>query len=49
LRGTSHTRGTPSSFAPNQVVRGWTEALQIMKEGDKWELFVPSELAYGDP
>jgi len=31
-----------------QVVKGWTEAMQIMGEGDKWELFLPSELGYGD-
>ena len=31
-----------------QVIRGWTEAMQLMKEGDKWQLFVPSELAYGN-
>ena len=35
----------PPSF---QVIKGWTEAMQIMKEGDKWELYIPSELAYGD-
>mmetsp|Transcript_66207 Transcript_66207/g.148738 ORF Transcript_66207/g.148738 Transcript_66207/m.148738 type:complete len:196 (+) Transcript_66207:73-660(+) len=34
-------------FAPNQVIRGWTEAMQLMKEGDKWELYIPSDLAYG--
>eukprot|EP00930_Biecheleria_cincta_P023210 TRINITY_DN16804_c0_g2_i1.p1 TRINITY_DN16804_c0_g2~~TRINITY_DN16804_c0_g2_i1.p1 ORF type:complete len:203 (+),score=29.51 TRINITY_DN16804_c0_g2_i1:38-610(+) len=34
-------------FAPNQVIRGWTEAMQLMKEGDKWELFIPPDLAYG--
>lgn len=36
----------PLSLA--QVVKGWTEAMQLMGEGDKWELFLPSELAYGD-
>jgi FKBP-type peptidyl-prolyl cis-trans isomerase FklB len=40
-------RGSPITFAPNQVVKGWTEALQLMHEGDKWELTVPSDLAYG--
>jgi len=44
----SYKRGKPTTFAPNQVVKGWTEAMQLMKEGDKWELTVPSELAYGD-
>ena len=41
-------RGRPSTFAPNQVIRGWTEAMQLMREGDEWELYIPSELAYGD-
>ncbi|CAM9830340.1 unnamed protein product [Pylaiella littoralis] len=44
----SHKRGKPSAFAPNQVIKGWTEAMQMMKEGDHWELYIPSELAYGD-
>ena len=43
----SYKRGRPSTFAPNQVIKGWTEAMQLMKEGDKWELYIPSELAYG--
>jgi len=41
-------RGAPSTFAPNKVVKGWAEALQLMREGDKWELTIPSNLAYGD-
>lgn len=41
-------RGQPIDFAPNQVIKGWTEAMQLMVEGDKWELYIPSELAYGD-
>ncbi len=40
-------RGEPISFPVNGVIAGWTEALQLMKEGDKWQLFIPSELAYG--
>mmetsp|Transcript_22253 Transcript_22253/g.32321 ORF Transcript_22253/g.32321 Transcript_22253/m.32321 type:complete len:158 (-) Transcript_22253:299-772(-) len=44
----SYKRGQPSTFAPRQVIKGWTEAMQLMKEGDKWELYIPSELAYGD-
>jgi len=35
-------------FAPKQVIKGWTEAMQLMKEGDKWELYIPSKLAYGE-
>ena len=44
----SYKRGSPATFAPNQVIKGWTEAMQLMKEGDKWELYIPSELAHGD-
>ena len=44
----SYKRGEPLTFAPNQVIKGWTEAMQLMKEGSKWQLYVPSELAYGD-
>ncbi len=40
-------RGQPASFGVNQVIKGWTEALQLMKEGDKWRLFVPQGMAYG--
>jgi FKBP-type peptidyl-prolyl cis-trans isomerase FklB len=44
----SYERGKPTTFAPNQVIPGWTEAMQLMVEGDKWELTIPSDLAYGD-
>lgn len=44
----SYERGQPTTFAPNQVIKGWTEAMQMMVTGDKWELYIPSELAYGD-
>ena len=44
----SYDRDEPSSFAPNQVIAGWTEAMQLMVEGDKWEMYIPSKLAYGD-
>merc|ERR1712176_1069605 len=44
----SYGRGEPTTFAPNQVILGWTEAMQLMVEGDKWEMYIPSELGYGD-
>merc|ERR1719387_3460380 len=44
----SYDRGSPTSFAPNQVIKGWTEAMQLMVEGDKWEMYIPSDLGYGD-
>ncbi|MBK7649650.1 MAG: FKBP-type peptidyl-prolyl cis-trans isomerase [Flammeovirgaceae bacterium] len=40
--------GEPATFGVGQVIAGWTEALQLMKEGDKWMLFIPSELGYGE-
>jgi FKBP-type peptidyl-prolyl cis-trans isomerase FklB len=44
----SHKRGKPRKFSPSQVIAGWTEAMELMAEGDRWQLFVPAELAYGD-
>jgi FKBP-type peptidyl-prolyl cis-trans isomerase FklB len=44
----SYKRGQPASFPVGGVIRGWTEALQLMPVGSKWELFIPSDLAYGD-
>lgn len=43
----SYTRGTPATFPVKGVIKGWTEALQLMKVGAKWTLYVPSDLAYG--
>lgn len=41
-------RGQPATFPVNEVIPGWTEALQLMKVGDKWQLFIPAKLAYGE-
>jgi FKBP-type peptidyl-prolyl cis-trans isomerase FklB len=43
----SYKRGQPATFNVGQVIHGWTEALQLMPVGSKWQLFIPSELAYG--
>jgi len=43
----SYERGKPATFRVNKVIKGWQEALQLMKEGAKWELFIPPNLAYG--
>ena len=43
----SYKRGTPASFPVSGVIPGWTEALQLMKVGSTWELYIPSTLAYG--
>ena len=43
----SYKRGKPGIFQVNKVIKGWTEALQLMKRGDHWQLFIPAELAYG--
>src|SRR6266404_8517038 len=44
----SYKRGQPLSIQVNGVIKGWTEALQLMPVGSKWQLFIPSDLAYGD-
>ncbi|MBM3177266.1 MAG: FKBP-type peptidyl-prolyl cis-trans isomerase [Bacteroidetes bacterium] len=41
-------RNEPATFPVNGVIQGWVEALQLMKEGDKWELYIPSQLGYGE-
>ena len=47
LFDSSIKRGQPAVFGVNQVIKGWVEALQLMSEGSKWRLFIPSELGYG--
>lgn len=44
----SYKRGQPATFPVKGIIKGWTEALQLMKEGSKWELFVPPDLGYGE-
>ena len=44
----SYKRGNPATFQVGKVIKGWTEALQLMKEGSKWQLFIPPELGYGE-
>ncbi len=44
----SYKRGKPATFGVGQVIKGWTEALQLMPVGSKWQLFVPSDLAYAE-
>ncbi len=44
----SYTRGTPLTFHADKIIPGWKEALPMMKEGSKWQLFIPPQLAYGE-
>jgi FKBP-type peptidyl-prolyl cis-trans isomerase len=44
----SYKRGTPATFQVGRVIKGWTEALQLMPVGSKWQVVIPSDLAYGE-
>jgi FKBP-type peptidyl-prolyl cis-trans isomerase FklB len=44
----SYKSGQPATFPVSGVIKGWTEALQLMPTGSKWQLFIPSDLAYGE-
>ena len=48
LFDSSVERGEPAVFGVNQVIAGWVEALQLMSEGDKWKLYIPYNLGYGE-
>src|SRR5882757_8488148 len=44
----SYKRGQPATFPVDKVIKGWTEAVQLMPVGSKWQLFIPPDLAYGE-
>ena len=44
----SYSRNQPATFAVNRVIKGWSEALQLMPVDSKWQLFIPPQLAYGE-
>jgi len=44
----SYKRGQPATFAVGRIIKGWTEALELMPVGSKWQLFIPADLAYGE-
>jgi FKBP-type peptidyl-prolyl cis-trans isomerase len=44
----SYKRGQPATFAVGRIIKGWTEALQLMPVGSKWQIFIPADLAYGE-
>jgi FKBP-type peptidyl-prolyl cis-trans isomerase FklB len=48
MTSSSVERGQPATFPVSGVIKGWTEALQLMSVGSKWRLFVPYDLAYGE-
>ena len=44
----SFRKGEPATFAMGGIIRAWREAMPLMKEGDKWQLFIPADLAFGE-
>ena len=48
LFDSSFERGSPETFPSNQLIEGWVEALEMMRPGDRWMLYIPSDLGYGE-